>query len=197
MKKQIKAAILQAAPVPLDITYGIERLIEFVADAADIGAEVAAFGETFLGGYPLWLGEELDANLKVLDEAGLPAYLFWVRVDLNKPLDPQVLSALGKLKGHPATISGNPGPRRVVNAGALHTVNLIDAILGKNKTVTTLASAIRSDISCHLVDLAIRHGGKVGWDAAANTITGNEPAKLAMRRPMREPWNVLNPKYTS
>jgi len=149
------------------------------------------------GGYPLWLGEELDANLKVLDEAGLPAYLFWVRVDLNKPLDPQVLSALGKLKGHPATISGNPGPRRVVNAGALHTVNLIDAILGKNKTVTTLASAIRSDISCHLVDLAIRHGGKVGWDAAANTITGNDAAKAGMSRAMRKPWDVLNPKYTS
>jgi predicted dehydrogenase len=91
----------------------------------------------------------------------------------------------------------NPGSRRVVNAGAQHTINLIDAVLGKNKTVTNVESAIRSDISCHLVDLAIRHGGKVGWDAAANTITGNEPAKLAMRRPMREPWNVLNPKYTS
>jgi predicted amidohydrolase len=63
MKKQIKAAILQAAPVPLDITYGIERLIEFVADAADIGAEVAAFGETFLGGYPLWLDEAPNAAI--------------------------------------------------------------------------------------------------------------------------------------
>jgi predicted dehydrogenase len=91
----------------------------------------------------------------------------------------------------------NPGPRRVVNAGALHTVNLIDAILGKNKTVTTLASAIRSDVSCHLVDLAIRHGGKVGWDAAANTITGNDAAKAGMSRAMRKPWDVLNPKYTS
>ncbi len=63
MSKTVKAAILQAAPVPLDISYGIERLIEFVADAADIGAEVAAFGETFLGGYPLWLDEAPGAAM--------------------------------------------------------------------------------------------------------------------------------------
>lgn len=63
MSKTVKAAILQAAPVPLDISYGIERLVEFVADAADIGAEVAAFGETFLGGYPLWLDEAPGAAM--------------------------------------------------------------------------------------------------------------------------------------
>lgn len=63
MSKTVKAAILQAAPVPLDISYGIDRLVEFVADAADIGAEVAAFGETFLGGYPLWLDEAPGAAM--------------------------------------------------------------------------------------------------------------------------------------
>lgn len=63
MSKTVKAAILQAAPVPLDISYGIERLVEFAADAADIGAEVAAFGETFLGGYPLWLDEAPGAAM--------------------------------------------------------------------------------------------------------------------------------------
>lgn len=71
MSKTVKAAILQAAPVPLDITYGIERLIEFVADAADVGAEIAAFGETFLGGYPLWLDEA--PNAAIWDHRGTQA----------------------------------------------------------------------------------------------------------------------------
>lgn len=71
MSRSVKAAILQAAPVPLDITYGIERLTEFVADAADIGAEVAAFGETFLGGYPLWLDEA--PNAAIWDQRGTQA----------------------------------------------------------------------------------------------------------------------------
>jgi hypothetical protein len=91
--------------------------------------------------------------------------------------------------------SKNPGPRRVVDAGPSHTGNLIDAILGKNKTVTTLESAIRSDICCHLADLAIRYGGRLGWDAAKNTITGNDAAKAQMHRAMRKPWDVLNPQY--
>lgn len=91
----------------------------------------------------------------------------------------------------------NPGPRRVVNAGSSHTRNLIDAALGENKTVATLDSAIRSDICCHLVDLAIRHGGEVGWDGTKNTVIGNEAARAGMRRPMRAPWDVLNPRYAA
>lgn len=63
MTKMIKAAVYQAAPVPLCIDYGIERLIEQVGDAVDIGAQMVAFGETFLGGYPLWLDEAPNAAI--------------------------------------------------------------------------------------------------------------------------------------
>lgn len=90
-----------------------------------------------------------------------------------------------------------PGPRRLVDAGATHTGNFLDAIRGRNKIVAPLESGMRSDICCHLTDLAIRHGGKLGWDAAKNQVTGNEAARAAMHRPMRQPWDVLNPKYTA
>lgn len=92
--------------------------------------------------------------------------------------------------------SKDPGPRRVINAGATQQDNFVDAILGKNKVVSPLESAIRSDICCHLTNLAIRTGKPVGWDAKKNTITGNPEAVPLMRCAMREPWNVLNPKYT-
>jgi hypothetical protein len=46
-----------------------------------------------------------------------------------------------------------------------------------------------------LSDLAIRYGGRLGWDAAKNTITGNDAAKAQMHRAMRKPWDVLNPQY--
>jgi len=92
--------------------------------------------------------------------------------------------------------SKDPGPRRVINAGVTQQANFLDAILGKNKVVSPLDSAIRSDITCHLVDLAIRTGKPVGWDAKKNTITGNPEAVPLMKRAMREPWNVLNTKYT-
>ncbi|MFA5966526.1 MAG: carbon-nitrogen hydrolase family protein [Sphingomonas sp.] len=59
----VKAAIVQAAPVPLAIGHGIARLVEMIGDAADVGAEIVAFGETFLGGYPLWLDEAPGAAI--------------------------------------------------------------------------------------------------------------------------------------
>jgi len=58
-----KAAIIQAAPLPLAITDGIKRLEILVQEAVDQGAQMVAFGETFLGGYPLWLDEAPGAAL--------------------------------------------------------------------------------------------------------------------------------------
>lgn len=60
---QVRAAIVQAAPIPLAISDGITALVDHVARAVDEGAEVIAFGETFLGGYPLWLDEAAGAAL--------------------------------------------------------------------------------------------------------------------------------------
>jgi len=39
-------------------------------------------------------------------------------------------------------------------------------------------------------DLAIRTGDLVRWDPVKETITGNETARMMMRRPMRSPWGV-------
>ena len=55
---------------------------------------------------------------------------------------------------------------------------------------------LRSRKPLHDVLTAIRTGKPVGWDANHHTVTGNPEAIPLMRRAMREPWNVLNPKYT-
>jgi predicted amidohydrolase len=59
----VRAAIVQAAPVPLAITHGIAALPALIEPALDQGAQIIAFGETFLGGYPLWLDEAPGAAL--------------------------------------------------------------------------------------------------------------------------------------
>ena len=59
----VRAAIVQAAPLPLAIGDAIPGLVELIAHAVDLGAEMIAFGETFLGGYPLWLDEAPGAAL--------------------------------------------------------------------------------------------------------------------------------------
>ena len=60
---RIAAAIVQAEPVPLDISGGLEGLPAHISAAADGGAQVIGFGETFLGGYPIWLDESPGAAL--------------------------------------------------------------------------------------------------------------------------------------
>ncbi len=62
-KQHINAAIVQDAPIPLAVGEGIARAAKLAAAAIEGGAELVAFGETFLGGYPLWLDEAPGAAL--------------------------------------------------------------------------------------------------------------------------------------
>lgn len=63
MSGLLKAAIVQDAPVPLAVAPGIERAVGGIGDAIDAGATMIAFGETFLGGYPIWLDAAPEAAL--------------------------------------------------------------------------------------------------------------------------------------
>lgn len=60
---KLPVAVVQAAPIPLDFAAGIEKAVRLAREAIDRGARVVAFGETFLGGYPLWLDEAPGAAL--------------------------------------------------------------------------------------------------------------------------------------
>ena len=60
---KLNVAIVQAAPIPLAIGDGIRALVAHVRPLVENGSEMIAFGETFLGGYPLWLDEAPGAAL--------------------------------------------------------------------------------------------------------------------------------------
>ncbi len=59
----LNVAICQAAPVPLAVGDGIAKAVRLAREAIEGGAQLVAFGETFLGGYPLWLDEAPGAAL--------------------------------------------------------------------------------------------------------------------------------------
>ncbi|MGD8327052.1 MAG: carbon-nitrogen hydrolase family protein [Sphingomonadales bacterium] len=62
-KDQIRLAIVQAAPIALNITAGLESAAQHAKQAAGNGATVIAFGETWLGGYPIWLDSAPSAAI--------------------------------------------------------------------------------------------------------------------------------------
>jgi nitrilase len=59
----MKVAIIQDAPVPLAVSDGITQAIKLAKNAIEGGAKLIAFGETFLGGYPIWLDEASKAAI--------------------------------------------------------------------------------------------------------------------------------------
>ena len=53
-RSSVKVAVVQTAPVYFDREKSIERACFEIAEAAAQGAELVAFTETWLSGYPYW-----------------------------------------------------------------------------------------------------------------------------------------------
>ncbi|MEA5360204.1 carbon-nitrogen hydrolase family protein [Amycolatopsis sp., V23-08] len=55
MTQQVRVAAVQAEPRWLDLAAGVDQVVDLIAQAARGGAELVAFPETFLPGYPWWI----------------------------------------------------------------------------------------------------------------------------------------------
>lgn len=51
----IRAAVVQAEPRSLDLAAGVDQVIGYATQAAHAGADIVAFSETFIPGYPWWI----------------------------------------------------------------------------------------------------------------------------------------------
>ncbi|WP_433685472.1 carbon-nitrogen hydrolase family protein [Nocardia sp. CA-119907] len=51
----VRAAVVQAEPKWLDLQAGIGQIVDLAAEAADCWAQIIAFPETFVPGYPVWI----------------------------------------------------------------------------------------------------------------------------------------------
>ncbi len=59
----MKLAIIQDGPIYFDLKKTLEKTHDLLSDAASKGADVIAFGECWLSGYPVWLDICSDVNL--------------------------------------------------------------------------------------------------------------------------------------
>ena len=104
-------------PVPASQAAAVPKVFGFCMNVADtrhrsLPEQARMLRELGFDGaaYGLWLGEDLDKNLRTFDEAGLQIYMFESVIDLTRPFDPQlnppgIAEAIRKLKGRPAILS--------------------------------------------------------------------------------------------
>jgi nitrilase len=72
----MRIAAAQAHAAWLDPTRGTKLVIDWIGRAADQDVELVAFGETFLGGYPLWVSQTDGAQFNDPDQKrAFAAYL--------------------------------------------------------------------------------------------------------------------------
>jgi nitrilase len=55
MDRTVRVAAVQAEPAWLDLSAGIDKVVELIGQAAAGGAELIGFPETFVPGYPWWI----------------------------------------------------------------------------------------------------------------------------------------------
>ena len=75
-----------------------------------------------------------------------------------------------------------------LQTSASHQLTWVECVRSRQDPVSTIESAVRSDIISHLSDIAVRTGRKIGWDPVKETIIGDEQATRMMTRAMRPPW---------
>jgi len=55
MSNKIKVAIVQSSPVFMNLEASLAKAVALIEQAANKGARLVTFGETWLAGYPAWL----------------------------------------------------------------------------------------------------------------------------------------------
>jgi len=71
-----------------------------------------------------------------------------------------------------------------------HIGNYLDCIRSRARTVCPIEVAIRSDMICHLSDIAMRLERKLRWDPDNERFVDDDAANRMLTRAMRSPWQI-------
>ena len=125
MKTGTRVAVVQAAPEFMDLNGSMEKARSLIRDAASRGAELVAFPEAWLPGYPAWLDSCRDAAL--WDHA--PTKHVFARLVENSVVVPsshtEALSSLAKEFGIALSMGINERVKEGPGHGTLFNSNLL------------------------------------------------------------------------
>ena len=71
-----------------------------------------------------------------------------------------------------------------------HMGNYLECVRTRARTICPIEVAVRSDMICHLSEIAMRTGRSLRWDPDAERFVGDAGANRRLTRAMRAPWQV-------
>ena len=125
---------------------------------------------------------------------------FQVTADADVPAESQIPAFEGHPIGGPKTVktSGSKKLRTEPiddKSGSSdeqfrgHVRNFLDCVKSRKQPISTLESAHRTATACHLANLSMRLSRQMRWDAAKESIVGDEESNSHLVRPYRAPWD--------
>ncbi len=84
-------------------------------------------------------------------------------------------------------------PERVGKLDAIinHMGNFFDCVRDRRRPISDCESQHRSATTCHLINLSIRLGRSLRWNAETETFVGDDAANAMLSRPQRKGFEVL------
>lgn len=71
-----------------------------------------------------------------------------------------------------------------------HMQNFVECVRTRRKPISNVAAQHRSQLPCHLVNIALRTGRKLQWDGKREEFAGDREANDQLRRVQREPYRI-------
>ena len=71
-----------------------------------------------------------------------------------------------------------------------HARDFLNCVRSRKQPVSPLEESHHISTACHLANISLRIGRKIKWDAATESIMGDEEAARMLERPYRAPWDA-------
>jgi predicted dehydrogenase len=96
------------------------------------------------------------------------------------------------ITGEPASLLRTEFGERDVRlaVSSNHHQNWLESIRAGRRPICDVEVGHRSATVCHLGSIALRTGRPLRWDAASETIQGDEEQQRMLQRPYRDPWRL-------
>ncbi|MBC8182902.1 Gfo/Idh/MocA family oxidoreductase [candidate division KSB1 bacterium] len=134
------------------------------------------FELTYSNGVKILGGSEGERGLKIIGTDG------WIFIHIHG----------GRLEAYPESLLREkiaPGEIRMGRSPS-HQQNFIDAVKSRKQPFATAEIGHRTATICHLINIGMLMGRKLGWDPVNEEITNDFETNQMLARPMRYPWHL-------